>query len=512
MRGACTGVEPSLSSVFLMPTLELVPSEPYCDTRIRVRPEPGESFEHVDIVYGVPAGNPNGYAAWVVKADADRVLSSLAAYTAGHGLTQHHHPERVLVDDAKGVLWAFWSTQAGRDTRYVRCGNDDCDERVDIVGSMCPLHRETFEAYLSLLDGAVSADAWDATFAEAVHCGFRSGLAHCSLARPEDQPEPEHYIPDLGPLDETERAASLARYREDAFFVPDAVENAFYCHVRKHHRDQVEGLWARFREVCGDRHDHVREDSKCALQARIWEMHLACTLQDYRHHLERPPGNGPDIKVVLDDGAVVWIEATLATRGTGKDAVAESEPGFTIPNHDKMLMRYTAAVRAKLKQYRKFRTRTCDGEIFVDDAQPYVVAINAALIPHAELHAGVPDIVRSLFGLARHQFTAPVLGARGPVGLRYPLCDELLKQNGAPISTKLFCHGCSRDGSAVLFTPLLPPTMPDLLGRDLIVVHNPYAKAPLPRGVLKFGEEWWREPRDGDLHVMRWSVVEATQT
>jgi len=42
---------------------------------------------------------------------------------------------------------------------------------------------------------------------------------------------------------------------------------------------------------------------------------------------------------------------------------------------------------------------------------------------------------------------------------------------------------------------------PRVLGDDLIVVHNPLAISPLPRGFLHVGRECWREDKTLVIHT-----------
>lgn len=68
--------------------------------------------------------------------------------------------------------------------------------------------------------------------------------------------------------------------------------------------------------------------------------------------------------------------------------------------------------------------------------------------------------------------------------------DKVQKNSGAGISTNIFLEaGCDKL-SGIIYSRVDAGNPTFRMGQDFIFIHNPLAVNPLPKGFLKFGEEY----------------------
>jgi hypothetical protein len=79
------------------------------------------------------------------------------------------------------------------------------------------------------------------------------------------------------------------------------------------------------------------------------------------------------------------------------------------------------------------------------------------------------------------------------ISAQYSLQASVSKDTGSEVRTDTFLHPDSRHVSAVLYSAADPLNRPAQIGADFVLVHNPHAIAPLPRGFLRCGREYWKE-------------------
>jgi hypothetical protein len=238
--------------------------------------------------------------------------------------------------------------------------------------------------------------------------------------------------------------------------------------------------------------------------ALFWEAYLAAALLDRGHVLtprtkKRIRNAGPDIQIGDVDA---WVEAVTATRGTGPDAVPEVDldprsPAREVPDR-KILLRITYAIDDKWKTY-------CDyvRKGWVRSDEPFVIAINGAAAPTARLESTVPRIVRAVLGIGQLVVTFDVETLRA-VDEHHAAMPQVRKRNGSAIETVHFRDARYSGISAVVWGTADVWNRPDYFGRDLVVVHNPYAANPLPRGWFREGVEFWTDNDETELRWRQW--------
>ena len=251
---------------------------------------------------------------------------------------------------------------------------------------------------------------------------------------------------------------------------------------RAHVRELVEDLWSRFARLNGD--PHFLSDARANFHQRTWELVLAGVLDEAGLQLVGVAADAPDVCIGAEAGAV-WVEAVAPTPGTGGDRAeriitreeqtALGSRAIYLLDHDKMILRYTAALRDKASltkhksggsksQYVGFRDRGV-----IAESDPFVVAINAGLIDDADLERHVPTIVRAVLPIGEAVYSLPI-GFEGEPRVDFPYSDVVAKASGAAVSTSAFLSQEYENVSAILFSPHGVWNVRDLSGEEFICI------------------------------------------
>lgn len=149
----------------------------------------------------------------------------------------------------------------------------------------------------------------------------------------------------------------------------------------------------------------------------------------------------------------------------------------------------------------------------VGERDPYVIAVNAGAVPLAFAGADIPVILRAVLGIGHQQVTldratAEVVdvgwSTRPIIRKRRGTSATASEQGSADdlIRTTLFATPEHAGISAALYSTAHVGTHPGIKGlrwgEDFVLVHNPFAASPLPRGLLPHGREFDAR-QDGDM-------------
>ena len=275
--------------------------------------------------------------------------------------------------------------------------------------------------------------------------------------------------------------------------LPDSRDKDF-CILQNNSRFQkertlLERMWTKF-EPYADRDFllKIRED----LHPRFWELYFGYALLQQGFRL-KPKSNplGPDY--VVENSPDVIIEATTSSGGTGPDSIKKQKElksgeveWFSVPDN-KIILRYRSSIEDKYKKYEKY---VSDG-IFAE-AQPFIIAVNGRNVPYSILDDEPLNIVKALFPIGDPYVTLDK-DTGNIVGQGFHIQPSIKKTSGQPISTRIFLDPSYFNISAVIFSNSNMFNLPNDIGADLILVHNPQAKIPLNRGWLPTGKEYWVE-------------------
>ncbi len=286
----------------------------------------------------------------------------------------------------------------------------------------------------------------------------------------------------FNPVDTDEALASLQQQFPQ-------YDPAYVCQAagapRHKVKEWMEELWKQY-EPFSD--SHFLDDFKRQFSQRSWELYLGVTLLNRSFKLGKHSNSGPDFDVQDVAGKrLTWIEAIAVDKGDGIDKVPEMEHGFAadVPE-EKMLLRITNALDKKLKQFQDHLTKG-----IINENEPYVIALNRSGLNHVD--PGLPLILKALFGIGYQSLRIMVGGVRqeNPQS-SWTGRPNIPKQNGKDISMLFFENPKNNGVSAVIYSIdsiINSPHLPDQMGENFTVIHNPLAKNPLPDGFFPFGDE-----------------------
>jgi hypothetical protein len=264
-----------------------------------------------------------------------------------------------------------------------------------------------------------------------------------------------------------------------------------YSHLadaRKH----VEKLWQDFKPYADP---HFVNEIAVKFQAKYWEMYLGCLALRMSLLLVPTKGKGPDLRIWLPTGSNLFIEAKAPGSGIGQNSVAEpklinvsdSSAIFEDVPVEQVILRITSGVEEKFKAHRKYLQ---DKTLQPDD--PYVVAVNPGCMTFARGNYDPPLIIQALFAVGNLMV---LFDREDPARdeTRYSIRHQIIKYNDKPIRTNYFLDSEYSSLSAVIFSDAYALSLPKPDGREFKLVHNPYARNPISRGLFKVGSEYWAE-------------------
>jgi hypothetical protein len=257
-------------------------------------------------------------------------------------------------------------------------------------------------------------------------------------------------------------------------------------------KDWMESMWQQYEQYADP---GFLLKFKSNFTERSWELYLGSTFLNRGFKLGTNSGEGPDFDVCDKDGVrKTWVEAIAVGPGKGEDRVPEPNYERVVDRPiDAMCLRITNALTTKYND--KYLRDLRNGRIAAN--APYVIAIDKSELVH--LDGNVPLILKVLFGIGDLRLTFPV-PQRGDMHRRdkpersWSRKSKVQKVNGTSIPTIYFETSEYEGISAVIYSTrhvINSPRVPTEMGEHFIIVHNPFAKNPLPPGVFPFGEEYF---------------------
>ena len=268
----------------------------------------------------------------------------------------------------------------------------------------------------------------------------------------------------------------------------------------------VERLWSFY---CPYADANFKSAIASSFHARFWEMYLAFGLAAQGAELLPMPPKGPDLSV---QGLThsVWIEATVPLDGTGDNRVPKERLGTDqdIPS-DSLILRYLNRIDEK---FQKLRNYLISG--IVKDSDPFIVAINSRSLSFSLYEPNPPRILQALFPLGDHVAMLHQTPNGWGVSVDFSYRDKIETKSGCPVSTNIFLNPTYDVISAVLFCTSdvwhRPPNDTEVGLADFMLIYNPMARNPIPRGWLTCGRECWVE--DDQLVIKDWYKEHSSYT
>lgn len=259
-------------------------------------------------------------------------------------------------------------------------------------------------------------------------------------------------------------------------------------------RRYCEALWSIYEPLADD---HFIEQFARHPEQRFWEMYLACTFADLGFAIQSS-NEGPDLLVQHRDKRI-WIEAIAPTPGVDQSPdrvppivpISEGGVASEVPV-DKIKLRYTSALSEKTRKAKAY----IENRLITED-DLIVVAISGAEMSSRSRGPGIPYIVRAVFPIGAPYVDFHIGTDTTESG--YHSQFSVKKMSGADVPMTAFLDSAYARVSGLIFGPKGIGNTPEILGSDLITVHNPLATNPMSRGLIPRGQEWWATER-GDYY------------
>lgn len=211
---------------------------------------------------------------------------------------------------------------------------------------------------------------------------------------------------------------------------------------------------------------------------------------------------GPDFRVVLPNGKVVWVEATAPDAGSGDNAIIQpkwheyDEPREAVSlDNDAILARWTQGFNDKNRKYEKVY-HEC-----ISDGEGFVIAINGLLLGAHGLgfdgRSGLPAAIDAVYGTSRIMVTFQSDGST------YRHLDHSMtvdKKKGEPIPIVPFLYDNHNHVSGVIATYR---HLGDIDDTPMVLVHNMQASAPVEKNALGMTNEYWVEGTNEEGFTVR---------
>lgn len=250
-------------------------------------------------------------------------------------------------------------------------------------------------------------------------------------------------------------------------------------------RKWLEFVWKQYKPYSDT---NFPNEFKKQFSQRTWELYLGVALLNRGYTLGEHRDVGPDFKIPLDDKNSVWIEAISVKKGDGQDKVPEIKYGKAIDVPEKeMLLRLTSGLGEKYQKYLSYLQSN-----IIKSNDSFVIAIDRSDLQHTDPQ--IPLIFKCLFAIGHQVLLINSTKPRPKTeGSNWSSREKVNKMSGNEVPMLLFRNSDFESVSAIIYCTtniLNSPRNPKYMGNNFVVVHNPFAKNPLPENFIKFGEEW----------------------
>jgi len=246
-------------------------------------------------------------------------------------------------------------------------------------------------------------------------------------------------------------------------------ENACYRDIRDNpnglrYKEIIENLWKEYEPY--SKKDFLKK-AQIEFPQRWWEMYLTVGLLNLKFSIEKSnKDEGPDIKVVLKDGRVIWIEAVAPNIGTGVDHLPNMVIGVADPPENEFKLRLAQSLNEKKNKFDKYLLKG-----IINNNDYNIIALSSCSL--------------NQFGRLINAWIHPMLNVLGGCG------DPVIKKaSGADVSVSLFEKKDFEFISGVLYSfndIINAPSNPE---STFLLYLNPQAKNPLPHNFYGNIETW----------------------
>lgn len=274
---------------------------------------------------------------------------------------------------------------------------------------------------------------------------------------------------------------------------------------------ELEKLWT-YHEPAAD--EAFRTEFARQPDTRFWEMYLGTHLVRGRKKLMprediaqcKDGDKGPDIGI-RKGKRFIWIEAIAPAKGDGKknpDKVPELLPEGTSERilhaapRRQVELRITSALYTKAQKFRRYRE---DG--IVGEKDSCIVAISGVQFSLLAGTLGLPYVVSAVHPFGDEQFMLD-RNTMKVVAREFTFSDSIMRtaKPDDPIGRMAFHNDIYRDISGIIWSRSSIGNFSPIR-HDLVYVHNQRADRPIPRGWVRWTEEYYPLAGTNTLHRRR---------
>jgi hypothetical protein len=239
---------------------------------------------------------------------------------------------------------------------------------------------------------------------------------------------------------------------------------------------------------------HFNDDFRNQVPQRWWELFVGNWL------LNQPTvtalsaySNGPDFKIELD-GKSCWIECVAPWPKNKNECINRQLPAQSVAhlNSSDFVLSITDSVAKKSAKFANYLSNKIVG---MNDT--HIIALSMTTSRNIDILEAndTPILFQSLLGLGQRAIRVPV--GSDSVTIPFELVQthrfEIPKKSNAPVQTNSFLTGIHKNVSGILYSIHRYVDCPNPQTTDLLLLHNPTAANPLPRGSLALVKEYFVE-------------------
>jgi hypothetical protein len=260
---------------------------------------------------------------------------------------------------------------------------------------------------------------------------------------------------------------------------------------------ELEKLWQSYEPFADDA---FRSEFASQPEPRFWEMYLTTHLLRLRRRLIQRSeiasckngDKGPDIGI-RKSNRVIWVEAIAPAVGDDElDKVPQFLPAGTSEKflhaapRRQVELRITSALYTKALVFRRYRKEGIIGE---KDSR--IVAISAGQFSFQAVTGGLPYAVSAVYPFGEQEFTIDRKTAQ-VVKSEFTLSDTIERKAKPeePIPRTAFQGEEFKDISGIIWSRSSIGNF-STVQRDLSYIHNQRAARPIPRGWIRWREEYY---------------------
>ncbi len=204
-------------------------------------------------------------------------------------------------------------------------------------------------------------------------------------------------------------------------------------------------------------------------------------LQLDKSHISKSGQMGPDFRL-LNAGQTIWVEAIAPSPMDipldWLEAPKLNEYRVRSKPHDAILLRWTSAIKEKRRAFSEYKSKQ-----IIAHGECTVIAISSSMLHDYAFEdkgaSQLPTAIEAVFPIGLLAISIDPSGKLKGEAVRMPRF-QIQNKNNSAVPTDNFLNPAYSNISALMGSH----RKDSLGGLDAVLIHNPYAVHPLPKGIL----------------------------